>query len=213
MKGFGLQFITHENGRYSTLSGAEAALHGGCRWVQLRMKDAASEEIVRAGKALRRLCDKYGATMLIDDHVELVREIGADGVHLGRDDMPPAEARRLLEDKTIIGGTANTFEDIERLWKQGVDYIGMGPYRFTTTKKRLSPVLGVEGYKTAVERCRVAGITLPIVAIGGIEVADVESIMRTGVNGVAVSGAILGAADPVAETRRFLSVLQDWEKE
>jgi thiamine-phosphate pyrophosphorylase len=170
------------------------------------MKDASADEIISTGKRLRELCDRYNATLIIDDHVELVDKIGADGVHLGKEDMPPAEARKTLGDKAIIGGTANTFDDVKYLHSQGVDYMGMGPFRFTATKKRLSPVLGLEGYKEAVRQCKAEGIELPIVAIGGITIADVRDIMLTGVAGVAISGAILNADDPVESTREFLTL-------
>jgi thiamine-phosphate pyrophosphorylase len=116
--------------------------------------------------------------------------VNATGVHLGKTDMPPAEARRILGDGFIIGGTANTFEDIRRLTDEGVDYIGLGPFRFTATKKNLSPILGLEGYKDILSRCRAAGIALPVLAIGGITVDDIPALMQTGVSGIAVSSAI-----------------------
>ena len=127
--------------------------------------------------------------------------------------MPVDEARKILGNGKIIGGTANTIEDIVRLHKQGADYIGCGPFRFTTTKKKLSPVLGLEGYKSIVQNMRDKGIDLPIVAIGGITVADIPAIMATGVTGIALSGAILGAADPVAMTENILKTLEPFEKQ
>ncbi len=202
-----LQFITHRNGRYDEISGTRAVLEGGCRWVQLRMKDAPDEEVVRVGREVERLCREYGATFLVDDRVHLVSELGADGVHLGKHDMPVSEARRLLPAGTIIGATANTFEDIARAAAAGADYIGLGPFRFTETKRNLSPILGLEGYRTIFERCREAGITLPVVAIGGITAADVAAILATGATGIALSGALLGAEDPAEETRKITKII------
>ena len=124
------------------------------------MKDTPAEEVLRIGREIEKLCREYGAKFILDDHVELVRELNADGVHLGKLDMPVAEARRLLGPEYLIGATANTFEDIERGAGQGADYIGLGPFRFTQTKRNLSPVLGLEGYRTIMERCRNAGIAL-----------------------------------------------------
>lgn len=149
-----LQFITHHTDRYDEIAGTRAVLEGGCRWVQLRMKDTPAEEVLRIGREIEKLCREYGAKFILDDHVELVRELNADGVHLGKLDMPVAEARRLLGPEYLIGATANTFEDIERGAGQGADYIGLGPFRFTQTKRNLSPVLGLEGYRTIMERCR-----------------------------------------------------------
>lgn len=203
-----LQFITHRNDRYDEITGTQAVLEGGCRWVQLRMKEAQDEEFLRVGREVGRLCRRYGATFLVDDRVHLVRELGADGVHLGKNDMPPREARALLDAGKIIGATANTFEDIVRAVEAGADYIGLGPYRFTETKRNLSPILGIEGYREIFRRCREAGITLPVVAIGGITAADIAQILATGATGIALSGALLGAADPAEETRKIVDILK-----
>lgn len=172
------------------------------------MKDAPDEEFLRVGREVGRLCRQYGATFLLDDRVHLVTELGADGVHLGKNDMPPREARTLLAAGTIIGATANTFEDIERAAAAGADYIGLGPFRFTQTKRNLSPILGLEGYREIFTRCRAAGITLPVVAIGGITAADIAQILATGATGIALSGALLGAADPAEETRKIADILK-----
>ncbi|WP_455671483.1 thiamine phosphate synthase [Phocaeicola sp.] len=201
-----LQFITHFTDTYSYYDSARMALEGGCRWIQLRMKDAALEEIEQEALRIQCLCKSYEATFIIDDHVELVKKIHADGVHLGKNDMPVAEARNILGKEFIIGGTANTFEDVKMHSEAGADYIGCGPFRFTTTKKNLSPVLGLEGYRLIVSQMKESGIRLPIVAIGGITFEDIPAIMETGVTGIALSGTILRAEDPVAETRRIINL-------
>lgn len=199
-----LQFITHRRGSYDELSGAEAVLAGGCRWIQLRMKDASPEEIAGTGRRLAAMCRCYSATFVVDDHVELVEAIGADGVHLGKNDMPVAEARRILGPDKIIGATANTLDDMFRAVEAGADYIGLGPFRFTTTKEKLSPVLGTDGYRRIMDGFR-RHSSLPVVAIGGITAADLDDIMATGVTGVAVSGALLTADEPAVTTRLFLN--------
>lgn len=207
------QYISHFTPTIRYVDGIRMALKGGCKWIQLRMKDASAEEVLANAEKALPLCRQYGAKFILDDHVELVERAGADGVHLGKNDMPVDEARKILGNGKIIGGTANTIEDIVRLHKQGADYIGCGPFRFTTTKKKLSPVLGLEGYKSIVRDMRDKGIDLPIVAIGGITVADIPAIMATGVTGIALSGAILGAADPVAMTKDILKTLEPFEKQ
>ncbi len=204
-----LQYITHYNDHLGYVEGAEQFLKGGGRWLQLRMKDASEEVIIETGKLLNELCKQYGATFIIDDHVELVKIIGADGVHIGKNDMPADKAREILGNEVIIGGTANTFEDIVELVNKGVNYIGLGPFRFTTTKKNLSSMLGIEGYEDIVAKCKEAGINIPIVAIGGINAEDITSIMRTGINGIAVSGTILNASDPVEETKRLINIIDN----
>ena len=202
-----IQFISHYTDQYSYLDSIRLALDGGCRWVQLRMKDASIHDFLRIGKEVRRLCDSYQATFILDDHVELVREIGADGVHLGKKDMPVAEARKILGNDCIIGGTANTFDDVKRHYEASANYIGCGPFRFTTTKQGLAPVLGLEGYRSIIAQMSAEGIDLPMVAIGGITAEDIPAIMQTGVSGIALSGAVLRAADPVAEMKRLTEIV------
>ncbi len=204
-----LQYISHFTPQISYAEGIRMALEGGCRWIQLRMKDAPAEEIIACAEEVLPLCRRHGAKFLLDDHVELVRQLGADGVHLGKNDMPVDEARKILGPDIIIGGTANTIEDIIRLHKQGADYIGCGPFRFTTTKKNLSPILGLDGYKSIVLKMKELGIDLPIVAIGGITVDDIPAVMGTGVSGIALSGAILGASDPVEMTARIIETIDN----
>lgn len=202
-----IQFITHSNTRYDYVEGARLALEGGCRWIQLRMKDAQEVDFLLAAKQIGAMCKEYGATFILDDHVELVGITGADGVHLGKNDMPVDEARNQLGANRIIGGTANTFEDVERLWRQGANYIGCGPYRFTTTKKNLSPVLGLDGYRHIISKMKAHDINLPVVAIGGILQPDIKDVMATGVSGIAVSGAILNVENPVEEMKHFIDSL------
>ena len=202
-----IQFISHYTDQYSYLDSIRLALEGGCRWVQLRMKDASIHDFLSIGKEVRRLCDSYQATFILDDHVELVREIGADGVHLGKKDMPVAEARKILGNDYIIGGTANTFDDVKMHYEASANYIGCGPFRFTTTKQGLAPVLGLEGYRSIIAQMSAEGIDLPMVAIGGITAEDIPAIMQTGVSGIALSGAVLRAADPVAEMKRLTEIV------
>lgn len=199
-----IQFITHYTEKYSYLDSVKLALEGGCKWIQLRMKDAAVDEIRPVAVKVQEMCRNYGATFIIDDHVDLVKELGADGVHLGKNDMPIDKARLILGKDFIIGGTANTFDDVRKHYASGANYIGCGPFRFTTTKKGLAPVLGLEGYSNIIRKMRQAGINLPVVAIGGITLEDIPQIMLTGVSGIALSGTVLRSENPVEEVRRVI---------
>lgn len=201
-----LQFITHETEQFTYREGAFMALEAGCKWIQLRMKDVAVETVRQLAEELKKACENHHALLIIDDYVEVAREVKADGVHLGKNDMPIEEARKLLGEGFIIGGTANTFEDVKRHYEAGADYLGIGPFRFTTTKKNLSPVLGLEGYRNIKQQMIEADIILPAVAIGGITVEDIPAILATGIEGIAMSGAILQAHDPDAEIKRILSM-------
>ncbi|MFA6780286.1 MAG: thiamine phosphate synthase [Paludibacteraceae bacterium] len=207
LSAFTLQFITQKNERYGHLQAAELALKGGCKWIQLRMKESSMEEIEQVALQLKPLCEQNNAIFIIDDHVELCKKIGASGVHLGKMDMHPSDARRILGERFLIGGTCNTFADIMKI-KEDVDYIGCGPFRFTTTKKNLSPVLGTEGYQNIICDCQSNGIHTPIVAVGGITVKDITPILKAGVNGVAISGAIVNAENPEQETKNIMKILE-----
>lgn len=164
-------------------------------------------EVEAVGREMKRLTDSYGAVLIIDDHVEAVRSVGADGVHLGKNDMPPSQARELLGESSIIGGTCNTYADVVRV-KDDVDYIGCGPFRFTTTKQNLAPVLGLEGYRELMWAMRSEGINIPVVAIGGITLGDVRDVLEAGPDGIALSGEIACAADPTGRTEEIVRAIE-----
>ena len=201
-----VQFITHTTATIGYEDSAMLALRGGCKWIQLRMKGATDDEVRPIALQVKEWCREQQATFLIDDRVALVKELQIDGVHLGKNDMPIAEARKILGDGFIIGGTANTFEDVKAHYEAGADYIGCGPFRFTTTKEKLSPILGLEGYKDIIQKMKEESIDIPLVAIGGITKEDIPEIMKTGVNGIALSGCILHAVNPAEETREILAL-------
>ena len=202
-----VQFITHYNDSYTYIDSARLALEGGCRWVQLRMKGVDEQQMELSALVVQRMCREYGATFIIDDNVEIVQKVEADGVHLGKNDMPVDQCRAILGERYIIGGTANTFDDVKKLAAASADYIGCGPFRFTTTKKNLSPILGLDGYREIVHKMKEEEINLPIVAIGGITYDDLTPILETGVSGIAISGSILRAEKPVDEMRKYVDTI------
>lgn len=204
-----IQFITHTTSSISYEESALLALAGGCKWIQFRMKGATDEEVEPIALRLQEACRKAGATFILDDRVELCQKIKADGVHLGKNDMPVDQARQMLGEEFLIGGTANTFEDIRALKRRSADYIGCGPFRFTTTKEKLAPTLGLDGYRAIMQQMEEEQIRIPVCAIGGIELEDVPSILDTGIHGIAVSGAILRAANPEQMMQQFLAADED----
>ncbi len=188
---------------------ADAACGGGASWVQLRLKDTPYPEFRNIAIEVQQVCRRHGATFIINDNVQLAMELVADGVHLGKNDMPAEEARALLGPDFIIGCTANTYEDVVRLSKLPTDYIGLGPFRFTGTKKNLSPVIGLEGYQRIIEALSNNEIPHPpLVGVGGITNKDVSDLIDAGLYGVAVSGAICNAADVTTATTTFKQLLQ-----
>jgi thiamine-phosphate pyrophosphorylase len=186
----------------------EAACKGGADWIQLRVKDKGFEEWKGIALDVLELCESFGTKLIINDNVELAQQIRPYGVHLGKTDMDPKQAREILRKSLVIGGTANTFEDVQRLSKAKVDYIGLGPFRFTSTKKNLSPVLGLEGYKRILTQMKINRIDIPIIAIGGIEVTDFKDLFGVGIYGVAMSSAISGAKDRVAATKEIIETIR-----
>lgn len=204
-----LQFITNESDKYSIPEQVQMAIEGGCEWIQLRMKDATDEQVVEVAWEIIPMCRENNVFLIIDDRVELVEKLRVWGVHLGKNDMNPMKAREILGPHAIIGVTANTAEDILKFKNKDVDYVGLGPLRFTTTKKNLSPEIGLEGYGPIIEKVRAEGIELPIVAVGGVTENDIESLLAQGVNGVAVSGAIINAENPVDYTKQLIAKLKN----
>lgn len=203
-----LQFITHHNERYSYIDSARMALEGGCRWIQLRMKEADEAILESAAITIQRLCRDYGATFIIDDNVALAKRIGADGVHLGKNDMPITEARKILGEGYIIGATVNTFDDIvNTLHTATPDYFGCGPFRYTTTKQNLAPTLGYEGYKLILRKMQESNIYTPLIAIGGIAKGDIPLLLECGVKGIALSGSILNSKNPIKEMTNIVNTI------
>jgi thiamine-phosphate pyrophosphorylase len=167
----------------------ESVLNAGIKLVQLRLKNILEEMYIDLGSKVKELCSNHQAVFIINDNVNVARSCNADAVHLGLNDMSVLEARELFPNK-IIGGTANTFDHIKQRCNENVEYIGLGPFRFTSTKEKLSPILGIEGYQTIIQKMRKENLSTPIYAIGGIELKDIESIINTGVYGIAVSGLL-----------------------
>ncbi|OXB05976.1 thiamine phosphate synthase [Flavobacterium pectinovorum] len=185
-----LQYISQGNTIEEQLYNIHQALDAGCDWIQMRFKNQTAKDTFALAEAVKFLCEEYLANFIVNDNLYLAQQIAADGVHLGLTDMNIAEARAILGNTKIIGGTANTFEDIQNHVKNGCDYIGLGPFRFTKTKEKLSPVLGLSGYLQIMQKLQTNQIKIPVYAIGGIDLKDIDPLIATGIHGIAVSGMI-----------------------
>ncbi|WP_343696671.1 thiamine phosphate synthase [Flavobacterium sp.] len=185
-----LQYISQGETIEKQLHNIHQALDSGCNWVQMRFKNQTTKDTFALAEVVKPLCEKYTANFIVNDDIYLARQIDADGVHLGLTDTKIDEARAFLGTSKVIGGTANTFEDIENHVKNGCDYIGLGPFRFTTTKEKLSPILGLSGYFNILQKIKKNKIEIPVYAIGGITLKDVSPLMETGIHGIALSGII-----------------------
>jgi thiamine-phosphate diphosphorylase len=190
-----LQFISNQTKDISHLESIRLALEAGCQWIQLRMKNESPENILKTALEAKILTDNYQSKLIINDFPLIAKEVGAYGLHLGLNDMSIPDARKIVGNEMIIGGTANTLEDILNRIHEGADYVGLGPFRFTSTKQNLSPIVGLEGYRFLLGTLKELGYSIPVIAIGGINAEDIAAIKQTGVHGVAMSGSIIGAVN------------------
>ncbi len=181
--------LTWDNAPLTHLEQVQQLLDAGANWIQLRQKNGTEREKRQTAIAAATICEKYKAILIINDSPQICLESGANGVHLGLKDCPVLEARKLLGEYAIIGGTANTPEQAGQREQEGCNYIGLGPWRATQTKENLSEILGKTGIKNVID----LNLKIPIIAIGGIALHDIEKIIPLGVQGIAVSSGIVAA--------------------
>lgn len=200
-----LQYISQGNTIQEQELHIRKALDNGIKWLQVRWKNAPENELINLCEISKQLCSEYQSVCIINDHVQLAKEIDADGVHLGLNDSSIEEARRILGENKIIGGTANTLSDVIQRINESCDYIGLGPLRFTTTKEKLSPVLGFEGYQEIVDGLKDKSINIPkIFAIGSVTLEDILPLQEMGIYGVAVSGMITKQPTIINELKKVM---------
>ncbi|MCD9618966.1 thiamine phosphate synthase [Chryseobacterium gleum] len=200
-----LQYISQGNTRQEQELHIRKALDNGIQWVQVRWKNAPENELINLCEISKQLCSEYQSVCIINDHVHLAKEIDADGVHVGLNDIAVEEARLILGENKIIGGTANTLSDVIQRISEACDYIGLGPLRFTTTKEKLSPVLGLEGYQKIIDGLREQSIGIPkIFAIGSVAFEDILPLQEIGIYGVAVSGLITKQPEIINELKKVM---------
>lgn len=204
-----LQYISDGNTVEEQTQNIQKALQNGCKWIQLRFKKSTPEDLFALAKSIKELCTNYHATFIINDNVQLAKNIDADGVHLGLTDMKIDQARAILGNSKIIGGTANTLKDVLQRVEEKCDYIGLGPFQFTSTKANLSPILGLEGYHNIIEKLTSMHIEIPIYAIGGITLENIEPLRQTGIYGVALSGLITKCDNPTKLINQLNEKLHD----
>lgn len=191
-------FVTHATTTAETLLQTDLVLrHGLADVIELRMKDVPWAIFLATAHETLALCRGYGVPLLINDRVDIALIIGADGVHLGQGDMSPVEARRLLGPHALIGLTCNTATDLASACTLPIDYVGIGPFRFTTTKQKLAPILGLEGYRAL----QLHTYPLPAYAIGSVRPDDIPDLYALGLYGVAMSSSLIHAARTAQDDR------------
>ena len=181
---------------------AESLARGGAALVQLRAKNETDRRLCALAEEARDGARRGGALFVVNDRPDVALIVGADGVHLGQDDVPPADARRLLGDDVIVGLSTHSLAQLEAASREPVDYLAIGPVFATATKRDAEPVVGLE----LVRRARSA-TGLPLVAIGGIDLARAAQVTAAGADGVAVISALLEREDLEGAARAFLGAL------
>lgn len=200
-----LQYISQGSTKQEQEQNIRKALDNGIKWVQIRWKNAPENELMSLCEVSKQLCSEYQSICIINDNVQLAKIIDADGVHLGLSDGSTEEARIILGESKIIGGTANTISDVIQRMNESCDYIGLGPLRFTSTKEKLSPILGFEGYQEIIDQILEKGMTVPkIFAIGGVDLEDIQALQQIGIYGVAVSGQITNQPSIINEFKKAM---------
>ncbi|MEB8345369.1 thiamine phosphate synthase [Flavobacteriaceae bacterium KMM 6898] len=197
-----LHYISQGTTPKEHLENIQKACTSGIELVQLRLKDVADKKMLKLAQEAREITSHFQTRLIINDHYKIAKEVKADGVHLGQTDACPTLARKELYTWQMIGGTANTLQDCEALIEKEVDYISLGPFRSTTTKNNLSPVLGLNGYTAIIE---ILKTETPIIGVGGITIEDATAILKTGITGLAVSGEITRNFDTIRTFSQLLN--------
>lgn len=202
-----LQFITNSDSQINVVDQIKGAIAGGCRWIQVNMKDASDDDIKCVINKVKPLCQESESILILSDRVELVKELELDGVHLDKGAMLPTQAREILGAGPIIGVAANSFSDISQIRYFDIDYISVGPYKHPESSTADSPIVSTDDYASIMAQIHEQQIELPIVAFGDIETTDIQGLWATGINGIAVSNAIANANDISAQTAQFITHL------
>ena len=190
------------HGGRGVLPTVREALEAGVRFVQLRDKNASTGDMLRSALQLKDLCIRYSAWFVVNDRIDVAMASRADGVHLGQSDMPADMARSLMGPDAVIGVSTRTPEEASRACTDGADYIAANLVFRTETKKDVGEPLGLDAVRELSEVC-----PLPLIAIGGVNPDNTGMLIEAGCSGVAVVSAIMNAAEPGKQVRRFLSAL------
>lgn len=196
-----LHYISQGATTQEHLENIQKACNAGVELIQLRLKDISDDAFLAAAKEARTITAHFQTRLIINDNYKIAKEVNADGVHLSRSESNPAEARAYLGNFYMIGGTANTLEECQKLIEKGVNYINLGPFKVTASKQNLGSVLGFEGYQAIMDELKTE---TPIFAIGGITFEDVPELMRTGIYGIATSTMLTSNFNIVSKLHALL---------
>lgn len=211
-----IQYITHPKENFEDLSWVHRLKDNGISWIQLRIKEEDFYALHpgqhylayfhETADKMRAITSALGMLLTVNDSEEVARFCHADGLHIGQEDEVPGS----FPAGSVLGGTANSIAEIRHFDKEKFTYFGVGPFRFTSTKAALKPVLGAEGYERLLDAMKQDGYDHPVFAIGGIMPGDLESLLRAGVYGIAVSSAIFDAGHSAEAIQQFTKPIERW---
>jgi thiamine-phosphate pyrophosphorylase len=201
--------LTIDHPNQTHIQQVNIACDAGANWIQLRCKNLSQEVWLETAYKVKSVCDIYNTSLIINDNISIAKAVDANGVHLGKEDNSISEARAILGNDKIIGFSCNSFSDMVFAKNEGANYVGLGPYRFTTTRNKLNPILGLDGIKQVMRDYLIQEYSLPVIAIGGINKIDVNPLLLNGVNGVAVSSAVFTSENPALTIKEFQSSIRN----
>lgn len=202
-----LHFITHDIQQLSHIAQTQLACEAGAKWIQYRCLTKSDEELLAEINMIAEICDDWGATLIVTNHIHLKGKADIQGFHIEDMNADFIALRKQLGEEFTLGGSANTLENLIRLAKEGADYAGFGPFKLTTTKPNNSPLLGINGYVEATKKLNAERIDLPILAVGGVTLSDIMPLLATGIHGIAVSSGINQAEDLRAAYENFYKAI------
>lgn len=201
--------LTIDHPNLTHIQQVNIACDAGANWIQLRCKNLSQEVWLETAYKVKSVCDIYNTFLIINDNISIAKAVDANGVHLGKEDNSISEARAILGNDKIIGFSCNSFSDMVFAKNEGANYVGLGPYRFTTTRNKLNPILGLDGIRQVMRDYIIQEFSLPVIAIGGINKIDVNPLLLNGVNGVAVSSAVFTSENPALTIKEFQSSIRN----
>ena len=198
-----LHYITHDIPHLTHIEQVQLACEAGAKWIQYRCLSKADDELLTDINEIAAICDDWGTTLIVANHIHLNGKADIQGFHIEDMDADFIALRKQVGDDFTLGGSANTLEGLIRIAKEGADYAFLGPFAASETKPNSYPPITVVHYKSITDELKKSGEDLPVLAIGGIKIYGVEALMQTGIYGIAVSGAINFADD-------FIEAYQDF---
>ncbi len=203
-----LHYITHDIEGLSHVEQARIICEAGGKWIQYRCLSKDDEALLADINQIAEMCDDWGATLIVTDHIHLQGKADIQGFHIEDMNADFLSIRAQLGEACTIGGSSNTVEGLLRLAKEGVDYAGLGPFAHTDTKPNDYPHLGMAGYERTMQKLLEMQVSLPVLAVGGVKIGDVDALMQTGIFGIAASSAIHQAEDMEAAYLEFYQQLR-----